>query len=57
MSQGCWHVKPSEIRRMIETVKAAGLHVRAVEVTKNGIKVETSEKAETEQDKPKGEWD
>jgi hypothetical protein len=58
MSQGAWHVKPSEVRRMIETVKAAGLHVKAVEVTKDGIKIETSETAEMEQDnKPKGEWD
>jgi hypothetical protein len=59
MSQGCWHVKPSEVRRMIETVKQAGLHVRAVEVTRDGIKIAVSETAEIEQDnnKPKGEWD
>ena len=58
MSQGCWHVKPSEVRRMIETVKATGLHVRAVEVTRDGIKIAVSETAEIEQDnKPKGEWD
>jgi hypothetical protein len=59
MSQGCWHVKPSEIRRMIETVKATGLHVTAVEVTKDGFKIETAETAEIKQDntKPKSEWD
>jgi len=43
---------------MIETVKATGLHVRAVEVTRDGIKIAVSETAEIEQDnKPKGEWD
>jgi hypothetical protein len=58
MSQGFWHVKPSEVRRMIETVRATGLHVKAVEVTKDGFKIAVSETAEPEQqDKPKGEWD
>ena len=60
MSQGSWHVKPSEVRRMIETVKQAGLHVRTVEVTRDGIKIAVSETAETDQQdntKPKSEWD
>jgi hypothetical protein len=42
MSQGCWHVKPSEVRHMIETVKQTGLHVRAVEVTR-GIEQATTD--------------
>ena len=58
MSQGAWHVKPSEIRRTLETIRQVGLHVRSVEVTRNGIKIAVSETAEIEQDnKPKGEWD
>jgi hypothetical protein len=59
MSQGCWHVKPGEVRRIIETVQATGLHVKAVEVTKDGIKIAVSETAEPEQQdtKPRGEWD
>jgi hypothetical protein len=58
MSQARWHVKPSEVRRMIETVRQAGLHVRAVEVTRDGIKIAVSETVEIEQDnKPKSEWD
>jgi hypothetical protein len=58
MSRGCWHIKQGEIRRMIEAVQATGLHVRAVTATKDGIKVETAETAEIEQDnKPRSEWD
>jgi hypothetical protein len=58
MSQGAWHVKPSEVRRMIETVKQAGLRVKAVEVTASGIKVTVSETVEIEQDnQPRSEWD
>jgi hypothetical protein len=59
MSQGCWHVKPSEVRRMIETVQQAGLHVKTVEVNAEGFKITVSEMIETEQNntKPKSEWD
>jgi len=58
VSTGTWHVKPSEVRRMIETVQAMGLHVTAIEVTKDGIKIAVSETTEIEQDnKPKGEWE
>jgi hypothetical protein len=46
---------------MIETVKAAGLHVRTVEVNAEGFKITVSETVETtdQQDntKPKSEWD
>jgi hypothetical protein len=44
---------------MIETVKATGLRVKAVEVTADGIKIETAEAGAIEQDnnKPKSEWD
>ena len=61
MSRGVWHLRPSEVRRMIETVKAAGLHVRTVEVNAEGFKITVSETVETtdQQDntKPKSEWD
>ena len=60
MSQGSWHIKPSEMRRTLETLRQVGLHVRTVEVTKDGIKIAVSETAEaTDQqgDKPKSEWD
>ena len=59
MSQGCWHVKPSAVRRMIETVKQTGLHVKQIEVTRDGIKIAVSETAEPDQQdtKPKSEWD
>jgi hypothetical protein len=60
MSQGSWHIKPSEMRRTLETLRQVGLHVRTVEVTKDGIKIAVSETAETNQQdkKPnKGEWD
>jgi hypothetical protein len=43
MSQGHWHIKPSEIRRIIETVKQSGLHVRTVEVNADGFKITVSE--------------
>lgn len=44
MSTGCWRVKPSEIQRTLESIKKAGLRVRAVEVTAHGaIKVSASE--------------
>jgi hypothetical protein len=59
MSQGPWHVKPSEMRRTLQTLRQVGLHVRAVEVTKDGIKITVGEAGETDQEnKPnKGEWD
>ena len=59
MSKGCWHVKPSEIQRMLEAVKKAGLHVTAIEMTQDGIKVKVSETADANRDaKPEpGEWD
>jgi hypothetical protein len=58
MSQGCWHIKPSEVRRMIETVRQTGLHVKTVEVTRDGIKIAVTETIEIDQDnKPKSEWD
>jgi hypothetical protein len=58
VSQGCWHIKPREIRRTLETIRQVGLHVRSVEVTRRGIKIAVAESAEIEQDnKPKGEWD
>ena len=43
MSQGCWHIKPSEIRRTLETIRQVGLHVRSVEVTKDGVKIAVTE--------------
>jgi hypothetical protein len=47
------------MRRTLETIRQVGLHVRSVEVTRDGIKIAVSETAETEPDntKPKGEWD
>jgi hypothetical protein len=59
MSQGSWHIKPSEMRRTLETLRQVGLHVCTVEVTKDGIKIAVSETAETDQqdNKPKSEWD
>jgi hypothetical protein len=48
------------MRRTLETLRQAGLHVRTVEVTKDGIKIAVSEAAETtdqQGDKPKNEWD
>jgi hypothetical protein len=39
MSAGCWRVKPSEVERTLKSVQKAGLHVRSVEVSADGIKI------------------
>jgi hypothetical protein len=48
-----------EFRIKLRTIWPVGLHVRMVEVTKDGIKIAVSEAAETDQqdNKPKSEWD
>jgi hypothetical protein len=44
---------------MIETVKQTGLHVKQIEVTRDGIKIAVSETAEPDQQDttPKSEWE
>ena len=39
MSAGCWRVKPSEVERTLKSVQKAGLHVKSVEVSADGIKI------------------
>jgi hypothetical protein len=61
MNTGCWNFKPSELKRMIESIQSTGLQVRSVEVTATGLKVNIGEpeKAndQSEQTKQRGEWD
>jgi hypothetical protein len=53
MSQARWHVKPSEVQRMLEMVKRCGLNVTAVEVTPAGaIKISVTEKRESDAETP-----
>jgi hypothetical protein len=44
MSNNPWRVKPSEIARTVKSVRATGLHVRNIEVTRDGtIRVSVGE--------------
>ena len=43
MSTGHWRVRPAELERMLASVKKAGLHVTAVEVTADAIKISVGE--------------
>jgi hypothetical protein len=43
MSAGCWRVKPSEVERTLKSIQKAGLRVRSVEVSADGIKIIVAE--------------
>jgi hypothetical protein len=47
MSHGCWRIKPSEVERTLKSIQKAGLHVRTVEVGKDGtIRIDVAKTGE-----------
>jgi hypothetical protein len=61
MSHSQWRIKPSEIARTVRSLQKAGLHVRNVEITRDGtIRVSVTEPEALLEDATKpepGEWD
>jgi hypothetical protein len=43
MSTGCWRIKPYELERTLKSIRAVGLHIRSVDLTRDGIKITVTE--------------